>query len=200
MQNKLYKKILFCILALLLLFSFTGCKQSKILRYRDEAIEKYKAEDYEEALNLIDSSLNIGNGEVGDVQYDLLLYKADCLIRLGRPYEAREIYEVLVKIDKRNKDYQALYNQINNVLSLVDFQKALDEDRISDAIALYDNIKALGLDHERSVLFNRAVLYEKQGKWKDAENAFNIYLNEYPDDEDCKREIKFIKAQMGRED
>lgn len=194
--QKKIKKIIFFIASFSMALSLTACKSSKILRYRDEAIEKYKAEDYEEALNLIESSLNLGNGDVGDIQYDLLLYKADCLIRLNRPYEAREIYEVLVKIDKNNKDYQALYNQINNVLSLIDFQKALDEDKIEDATSIYEEIKKLGLDHERSVLFNRAVLYEKQGKWKDAENAFNIYLNEYPDDEDCKRELKFIKTQM----
>lgn len=191
MHNKIFKiSIVF-----LVLISLTACTRSKILRYRDEAIEKYKNEEYEEALNLIDSSLNLGKGEVGSIQYDLLLYKADCLIRLGRPHEARDIYSVLVNIDKHNKDYQALYNQINNSIALIDFQEALNEDRIEDSIQIYEKIKSLGLDHDRSVLFNRAVLYEKQGKWKDAENAFSIYLNEYPGDEDCEKELAFIRNQ-----
>ncbi len=142
----------------------TGCTNARILRYRDDAIEQYKNGNYEEALNLFESSLDIGRGRIGKVQYDILLYKAECLIKLNRPHEAKEIYEVLLKIDKKNKDYSALYNQINNSLCLLDFKTALDEDRIDDAIAIYEKIKELGLDHEKSVMYNRAVLYEKQGK------------------------------------
>ena len=63
--------------------------------------------NYDEALSYFNEALRLGNGEVGNTQYELLLYKAECLFMLKRYDEAKVIYETLLSIDKNNK----LYNE-----------------------------------------------------------------------------------------
>ncbi len=46
-------------------------------------------------------------------------------------------------------------------------------------------------------MYNQAVLYEKKGEWKNALNAFNYFLKQYPGDEGAVHEVEFINAQLG---
>lgn len=167
------------------------------MQYRIYGIDYYENANYEEALDYFNEALSLGNGAVSKVQYDLLLYKADCLFMLKRYQEAKDIYSVLLTIDKNNKTYQDLYNNVNSIVSLVEFKKSLDEDDVEKANEIFNELRSLGLEHEKSVMYNQAVLYEKKGEWKNALNAFNYYLKQYPEDEDALHEIEFINAQLG---
>ena len=100
-------------------------------------------------------------------------------------------------IDKNNKQYKELYNNVSSIVDLVEFKNAIDESDVDRADTIFLELKELGLEHEKSVMYNQAVLYEKKGEWKNALNAFNYYLKQYPGDEGALHEIEFINAQLG---
>lgn len=185
---------IFILVMTICLFS---CTNNKIIQNRIYGIDYFENGNYEEALTYFDEAIKQGNGAVGSVQYDLLLYKAECLFMLKRYSEAKNIYKILLSIDKNNKTYKELYENVSSIVSLIEFKQAIDENDIEKSEEILNELKELGLEHEKSVMFNQAVLYEKKGEWKNALNAFNYYLKQYPNDEDAMHEVEFINAQMG---
>lgn len=179
-----------------MLILLTSCTNKKILQYKSYGIDYLDNSNYEEALSYFDEALKLGDGEVSATQYELLLYKAECLFMLNRYSEAKKVYETLKVIDKNNKTFSELYENLSSIVNLVDFRIAIDNGEIERAEEIFLELKSIGLEHEKSVMFNQAVLYEKKGEWKNALNAFNYYLKQYPGDEDAQHEIDFISAQL----
>ena len=188
-------RLKYCVL-LLVLTILISCTNKKILQYKSYGIEYLDNGNYEEALSYFDEAIKIGDGEVSSVQYELLLYKAECLFMLNRYSEAKKVYETLKVIDKNNKTFSELYENLSSIVNLVDFRIAIDNGEIERADSILLELKEIGLEHEKSVMFNQAVLYEKKGEWKNALNAFNYYLKQYPGDESAQHEIDFISAQL----
>ena len=182
--------LLFCFLVL------TSCQNKKINQYKSYGIDYLENNNYEEALSYFDEALKLGDGEVSSTQYELLLYKAECLFMLNRYDEAKKIYETLKLIDKNNKTFNELYNNLSTIVNLVDFRMAIDKGELDRADSILLELKSIGLEHEKSVMYNQAVLYEKKGEWKNALNAFNYYLKQYPGDENALHEVEFINAQL----
>ena len=176
--------LLFCFLVL------TSCQNKKINQYKSYGIDYLENNNYEEALSYFDEALKLGDGEVSSTQYELLLYKAECLFMLNRYDEAKKIYETLKVIDKNNKTFNELYNNLSTIVNLVDFRMAIDKGELDRADSILLELKSIGLEHEKSVMYNQAVLYEKKGEWKNALNAFNYYLKQYPGDENELNEVK----------
>lgn len=191
-MKKIFLKI-GLIISLLLLMS---CTNRKIMQYKSYGMDYIDNSNYEEALSYFNEAIRLGNGEVGPTQYELLLYKAECLFMLKRYDEAKEIYETLLSIDKNNKQYKELYNNVSSIVNLVEFKTAIDNGDVDKADSILSELRELGLEHEKSVMYNQAVLYEKKGEWKNALNAFNYYLKQYPGDEGAMHEIEFINAQL----
>ena len=175
----------------------SSCSNSKIAQYKSYGIDYLENSNYEEALSYFDQAIKLGDGEVSSTQYELLLYKAECLFMLNRYEEARAIYETLKLIDKNNKTFSELYDNLSSIVILVDFKSAIDNNELERADEILNELKQIGLEHEKSVMFNQAVLYEKKGEWNNALNAFNYFLKQYPNDEDALHEIDFINAQRG---
>lgn len=192
MKNNLLKCGIFIILVLVLV----SCTNKKILQYRSYGIDYLENANYEEALSYFDEALKLGDGQVSSLQYELLLYKAECLFMLNRYSDAKKVYETLKVIDKNNKTFSELYENLSSIVNLVDFKTAIDNGEVERADEILLELKAIGLEHEKSVMFNQAVLYEKKGEWKNALNAFNYYLKQYPGDEKAQHEIDFISAQL----
>ena len=188
----MYCKIIL-LLSVLMLFA---CNSRKILQYKSYGLDYLENSNYEEALTYFDEAIKLGGGEVGPTQYELLLYKAECLFMLKRYSEAKEIYTILLSVDKNNRQYRELYNNVSSIVDLVEFKVAIDNNDIEKADNIFLELRELGLEHEKSVMYNQAVLYEKKGEWKNAVNAFNYYLKQYPGDEDALHEIEFISAQL----
>lgn len=182
--------LLFCILIL------SSCQNKKINQYKSYGIDYLENNNYEEALSYFNEALKLGDGEVSSTQYELLLYKAECLFMLNRYDEAKKIYETLKVIDKNNKTFNELYNNLSTIVNLVDFKMAIDKGELDRADEILLELKSEGLEHEKSVMYNQAVLYEKKGEWKNALNAFNYYLKQYPGDENALHEVEFINAQL----
>ena len=181
---------------LIFIFSLFSCSNKKVNQYKEYGIEYLDNMKYEEALKYFDEALKLGDGEVSSSQYELLLYKAECLFMLNRYKEANDIYETLLSIDKNNKIYKELYDNVKTIATLVEFKNAIDDNELDRADELLLSLKEFGLEHEKSVMYNQAVLYEKKGEWKNALNAFNYYLKQYPGDENANHEIEFINAQL----
>lgn len=190
------KKIIYKIVLIIPILLLVACTNRKIMQYKSYGIDYIENSNYEEALSYFNEAIRLGNGEVGPVQYELLLYKAECLFMLKRYSEAKEIYETLLSIDKNNKQYKELYNNVSSIVNLVEFKTAIDSGEIDKADSILSELRGLGLEHEKSVMYNQAVLYEKKGEWKNALNAFNYYLKQYPGDEGAMHEIEFINAQL----
>ena len=187
---KYFIVLLFCFLIL------SSCQNKKINQYKSYGIDYLENNNYEEALSYFDEALKLGDGEVSSTQYELLLYKAECLFMLNRYDEAKKIYETLKVIDKNNKTFNELYNNLSTIVNLVDFRMAIDKGELDRADSILVELKNIGLEHEKSVMYNQAVLYEKKGEWKNALNAFNYYLKQYPGDENALHEVEFINAQL----
>lgn len=191
-MNKRVYKIILLILALLL----CACNNKKILQYKNYGIDYLENQNYDDALSYFEEAIKAGNGDIGPTQYELLLYKAECLFMLKRYKEAKNIYELLLSIDKNNKQYKELYNNVSSIVDLVEFKEAIENNDVDGADEIFIELRELGLEHEKSVMYNQAVLYEKKGEWKNALNAFNYYLKQYPGDERAMHEIEFINAQL----
>ena len=168
----------------------------KINQYKIYGLDYLANEDYEEALNYFDMAISEGKGRIGKTQYELLLYKAECLFMLNRYSDARDIYEILLKIDKNNTTYKELYNNLNSIAGLIEFKNAINANDLEAADKILNELKNSGFEQEKSVIFNQAVLYEKRGEWKNALNTFNYFLKQYPGDEAALHEVEFISAQL----
>ena len=195
MKNK-FTKSLFIISMIIIVAFTTSCKSSQIMQYRNYGIDYLENKNYEEALNYFNEAIKMGNGAVGKVQYDLLLYKAECLFMLKKYDEAKKVYEILMSVGPFNKTYKELYDNVSSITALVDFKMYLDNDDVEKPEESLKKLVELGMEHQKSVMFNQAVLYEKKAEWKDALNSFNYYLKQYPGDEDAMHEVEFINAEL----
>lgn len=189
---KIAKIIILCVLIILC----SSCTNKKINQYKIYGLDYLANEDYEEALNYFDMAISEGKGRIGKTQYELLLYKAECLFMLNRYSDARDIYEILLKIDKNNTTYKELYNNLNSIAGLIEFKNAINANDLEAADKILNELKISGFEQEKSVIFNQAVLYEKRGEWKNALNTFNYFLKQYPGDEAALHEVEFISAQL----
>ena len=157
MKDKLYRKIILLFSILML----TSCSNNKISQYRAYGIDNLENNHYEEALEYFDKAISLGNGEVGNTQYELLRYKAECLFMLKRYKESKNIYELLLKIDKNNKLYNELYNNVGSIVNLVEFKNAIDNGEITDSFTpkeLANNVTGMLTTH----ILDRRITYHKK--------------------------------------
>lgn len=189
-------KIIYYLLVIILLLFLCSCSNKKVMELRAYGIDYLENMNYEEALFYFNEAINAGKGEVSSLQYDILQYKAECLFILKRYDEAKKVYDTLLTIKKFDKNYKEISEKLDLISLLINFKECLNNNQIDEAEKILLKLKENGKEHEKSVLFNQAVLYEKRGEWKDALNAFNYYLNQYPGDEDAIHEVEFINAEL----
>lgn len=195
MFNKYNKKILYILI--LICIMLTACtNRNRIMAYRAEGINSLQNQNYQEALDYFNMAISAGDGEVTKLQYDLLLYKAECLFQLGDFSKSRDIYNVLLKVNPNNSQFKEIFSIISSLASLDELRAALDNNNLTEAEELINKLKQTGLEHDRAVIFNQGVLYEKKGEWKYALDQFKYYLTQFPNDEKALHEIEFINAQL----
>lgn len=193
-MKNMIKKLIIVLEILLIIVFMTSCQNMRIQELRKNGIEALDNGNYEEAYEYLHEALIAGNGQVSKIQYDILMYYAECCYRLKDYDKVDKIYESLYKIDKNNKTYQYLNNNIRTEIMKIKFKIALDKDEIEEATEIYNTLSSLGASYDKSVRYNHAVLYEKRGEWRDALNEFNMYLMQYPDDENALHEKEFIET------
>lgn len=183
-----------CILALL----SCGCASKELYTLREQAIEEYRQGHWQQARTLFEKALSYGNGETGEVEYDILRYRAECELRC-RDYQAAEkTYGILLELDpsEENRElYADLQEQFDRVQKINEAFAVMAEGDYENAYEAMDRYAGLGGDSvEAMAWFNKAVCAEYLGRWDEAEELFSDYLAVYPDDEDAQKELRFLRG------
>lgn len=177
-----------------------GCGSGKDTKaFREEGIEFYKNGEYEQAVNAFNSALNADRGKVGDIQLDILKYRGECELRLGRYEDAALTYEALITADS-SKENQEYYNELKQDLdSLDEIKNAVNElaaKNYAEAYEIFNSYAKLdGSLKGKLSWFNKGVCAEYMQRYDEAYELFNQYLKVYPDDEDALKEINFLKTR-----
>lgn len=190
------KKILFITLIISFCLSICSCSKDKMSTLRDEGIQLIEEEQYDAAIEKLNEALKLGDGEIGPFQYDTILYKAECEFKLGHYTKAKELYEVLLTIDKKNKDYKTMYDTAVIYEKLVKARDALNRNDLNEAEQLLNEVRNAGYENDKSYLFNEIILAEKRGLYEDAFALLNRYLKSYPNDEEALKELDFVNVRL----
>ena len=188
------------ILLLLSGAALTGCgKQMNKYELRDLGIEAMRAGDYEGAKQRFAEALDASDGQVSELQYDIVKYRAECEIRLNQFEDARRSYEILSELDKNEdnqKHYQEALTEITGMDSLSAAKELIEAGNYEEAYNSLDTLADLnGSMTGRTAYYNRAVCLEYMGRYSEAEDAFEAYLDKYPDDEAAQKELDFLKTR-----
>lgn len=191
-----------CAAAMIMCMSLvaSGCSV-KPDRYalRNEAVALYQQGDYSEALTRLDEALKASNGQVSDLQYDILKYKAECELRTGDYKNAKDSYNALLQLDEVSED-QAEYNKLIAQLDTLDAISSADN--LFDAgeyRSAYDELQSYaaldGTLAGRIAWYNMAVCEEYLGKFNEAADLLSQYTEKFPDDADAKKEYEFCRSR-----
>ena len=192
-MNRIIIRIAAALAAISLLL--TGCASSKMYELRDEAVEAFNMGNYAEARTLFEEALSEGNGQVSEVQFDILRYRAECELRLKDYEAAKNTYGILLKLDtsEENKElYYDLEEQFERVKEINSAFEVMASGDYEAAYAEMDKYASLGGEASAALAwYNKAVCAEYLGNWEEAAALFRDYLAVYPDDEDAKKEYDF---------
>ena len=186
------KKKSFVIL-LLMMLCLSSCK-SEVKEYRMEVISALEKGDAKKALEDFTLALEKSKGRVGSLQFDILSYKAEAEIHLGKLSEAEEDLQNVETLSRKN--YQKLKDRIAAKKLVYSAGEALNQNDLEKARTCLDEAKEKGLSADRDMEYNEAVYLEKTGEWQKAYEAFTQYLNRYPEDENASRELQFLENRV----
>lgn len=187
-------------LVLLLVFAASGCgKQMSRYELRELGIEAMRAGDYEGAMQRFAEALDASRGQVSELQYDILKYRAECEVRLKKYAEAKSTYEALQQLDEKEenqKKYQEVLSELSGMDQLQEAVSVMEAGDYEAAFAVFDPMADLnGGMVGRTAWFNRAVCLEYQQRYSEAEEAFAAYLEVYPEDEEAGKELDFLRTR-----
>lgn len=177
----------------------TGCASDKMYTLRDEAIEKFEQGSYAEARLLFEEALSEGNGQVSEIQFDILRYRAECELRQKDYEAAMNTYGILLKLDPSEENRELYYDLLEQFERAKEINAAFEIMASGDYEAAYeemDKYASLGGDSSAALAwYNKAVCAENLGKWEEAASLFKDYLAVYPDDADARKEYDFAKTR-----
>lgn len=180
-------------IVLLTLISLSACK-NEAKAYQTEGITALEKGDAEKALENFDLALEKSKGKVGTLQFDILAYKIEAEIHLGKLDEAEENLQNLETISTKN--YTKLQDLIEAKKSIVSAGEALNQDDLDLARKEMDEAKEKGLGTDRELEYSEAIYLEKTGEWQNAYDAFSKYCSRYPDDAEAARELQFLESRV----
>ena len=180
-------------IVLLTLISLSACK-NEAKAYRTEGITALEKGDAQKALENFDLALEKSKGKVGTLQFDILAYKVEAEIHLGKLDEAEENLQNLETISTKN--YAKLQDLIEAKKSIVSAGEALNQDDLDLARKELDEAKEKGLSTDRELEYSEAIYLEKTGEWQNSYDAFSKYCSRYPDDAEAARELQFLESRV----
>ena len=166
---------------------------------RELGIEAMRAGDYEGAKQRFAEALEASDGEVSELQYDILKYRGECEIRLGQYEEAQETYGILAQLDTKEENqrkYQEVLQELSGLSGLKEAIAHMDAGEYETAVEMLEPLAELhGGMVGMAAWFNRAVCMEHLQQFDEAEEAFSAYVEQYPEDEKALRELDFLKTR-----
>lgn len=194
----IYKPIIFAVLIMTAMM-LTACGGEDKYALRDQGIELYNSGDYEGAAELFDKAMDASDGQVSELQFDILKYRGECEIRLGDYSAAKASYDALYELCKDDADYaeiEQVYNELSSLDKLQAAVKLMQSGSYSEAYeALGSYAKADGTFTGAAAMYNQAVCAEHLGNFEEAYALFSQYLGVYPDDESARKEAEFCRTR-----
>ncbi len=187
-MNARVKKVIVSSLAVMIMLS--GCGNNDI----QSGIKSMEAKQYKEAEEYFEKAVEEGKHVVeayrglGMAYFEQKKYK-----------EASEAFQKVM--EKGGKETVTLYQLTGSSLlksrqykeAVKEFLKGIElgtilierEDKKTEEYAI----------KVREMKYNLIICYEKMGKWEDARNTAEAYLDDYPDDKEVEREADFLETR-----
>lgn len=202
MRTNRYMKRISCLALLALAGLLAGCKEKGPDKYelRDAAVAIYEQGDYEGAITAFNQALAASGGEVTELQYDILKYRAECEIRTGDYTAAKETYTALLELEPEGADHDSSEELLRQLGALDKIKEAADlfrSGKYADAYDAFEEYAVLdGTLTGRAAVYDRAVCAEYMGRYEEAYNILTEYLVKYPDDEAARKEANFCRSRL----
>ena len=190
--------------ACLAVLCLTACGGEDKYSLRESAVALYEQGDYQNALDGFNAALDASNGQVSELQFDILRYKAECQLRLGEYEEARKSYEALLQLDEV-KENQTGYNEVVNQLEALDkisaAKKLFEAGSYKEAADILKDYASLddGTVSGSTAWYDMAICEEYQGQFDEAAAHLKQYLEKYPEDEAADKEYRLCATRGGAE-
>ena len=195
----IHKKKLIAIMTAVLLLCGCGNGENKYT-LRDKGIELYNSGDYAAAIEAFDAALDASDGQVSDLQYDILKYRGECEIRTGDYAAAKESYTALYELcddsDPDKARIDGIYDQLGALDKIKEAADLLKEGSYTEAYDAFSEYAVLdGSMTGRAAVFNKAVCAEYLGNFDEAYELFDQYTQMYPDDKEAAKEAEFCRTR-----
>lgn len=184
----------------LTMISLTACGGADKYELRESAVALYDAGDYKDALEGFNAALTASDGQVSELQFDMLKYKAECQLRLGEYADAKKSYEALLQLDevKENENsYNDIIKQLDALEKISSAKKLFDSGSFREAMEILKDYASLedGNLCGSIAWYNMAVCEEYLGDYESASEHFSRYLKIYPEDEPAGKEYRFSSTR-----
>lgn len=182
------------ILALMLFL--TSCSSKKINDLRLKGIEELQKAKYEDAIESFNEAMELSDGKVGELQLDIMTYRAEAEYMTGDYEAAQKTIDTLREVDGDKENYRKIQSQLDAKKLITEATEALNNGDCDTARQKLDEASALGIKNDRELRFDEIVYLEKTAQWEAAYNAVKEYLEQYPSDKEAKRELKFLETRV----
>ncbi len=190
------KKYLRIVSLLGLLLLLTACSSKKANELRLQGIEELQKAKYEKAIETFNEAMEQSNGKVGELQFDILMYRAEAEYMSGDLEAAEKTIETLRQVNGDKDEYIRFQSQLDAKRLVSQATEALDSGDLETARARLDEAEALGIRNDRDLQYDEVVYLEKTAQWEEAYEEIKSYLNQYPDDNEAQREEKFLSTRI----
>ncbi|WP_051671289.1 tetratricopeptide repeat protein [Oribacterium sp. P6A1] len=179
-----------------LMLLLTACSSKKVDELRLQGIEELQKAKYEKAVETFNEAMELSDGKVGELQFDILMYRAEAEYMSGDLEAAEKSLKTLREVNGDKDEYIKFQAQLDAKRMVKEASEALDAGDTDTAKEKIDGAEALGIRNDRDLQYDKVVYYEKTAQWEEAYNEIKAYLNQYPDDEDAQREEKFLSTRV----
>ena len=180
-RSKAYRKAMIVInvafLAVIIFFGIYGALHTftNKNKYREEGIEAYKAGEYEQAIEAFDKALDSNQWFSKKVDADILLYKAECQVKLEQYEEANQTYTSLKSYHTSNLHDIDLDFLISLNNAYIDFYSA----DYSSCVDVFVDAYARGYNN---LALNIGICYENLKDYDNMYKYYSLYENHFGTD------------------
>lgn len=196
-KRRIKKRFIFLLLIIIfLIFGFIYNRSNKLEKKYNKSITLIKKNDYYNALEQLDSienSANLNNKTDTELYINTLYLKADIYKKLDKNEDAIIFYKKGLEEDIKERDFARLISASDYLrrglafIEVKEYQNALD--------CFNNGLDLANIKSTKELLFNKAVCYEYMGEWGKAKNAFEEYLDKFPEDDEAQNEWEFLETR-----
>lgn len=181
---------------LFVIMFLTACSSKKVDELRLQGIEELQKAKYEDAIETFNKALELSDGKVSEMQYDILIYRAEAEYMTGDLEAAQKTIDTLREVNGDKDEYVRFQSQLDAKKLIAEATEALNNGEIETAREKLDEAVSRGIKNDRDLQFDEIVYLEKTARWEEALEQIKTYLEQYPNDKDAEREKKFLETRV----